>query len=210
MITDRLLYWDCYEMPLFNFIECITKEDLSAVAKVPGLPLPKDFLARAWNSVFYHYLDLNGDASYKKMFSIMKALIKLDNENYLFQEAARLLRLKYSPELVAFIKSFGFANLKFDPTDREAFAKDINKALTYRKAKIMDADRLRKELQEIQDANKKAKKMQAADYLGVLSDLSKFQGYRLDPKRVNVAEFVTILNSYRKSQQTKPGKSGKN
>ncbi|MOA44306.1 hypothetical protein D3C78_1665650 [compost metagenome] len=67
--------------------------------------------------------------------------------------------------------------------------------LSRAKSLLFQIKKAQSDLNELQDGNK-AKPPVESDYINLLSTLSKYQGYRIDPSVTTVAEFVAILKQF--------------
>lgn len=209
---DKPYYTSCRELPLNKFIWCLVKGDVWYLMKPKKPRVSKKVLEPVWNEIFYEYMDMVKDPLHTKMLILMKEITRLDTHYVLVYETCRQLNLHYYKPLVESLQKLGY-RYKYDPSDRKQYRKELDLTISQTKSYRVKSEQYRKDLEEIR--SDKGKKTEGADYVALLAELSKFQGYRIDPDVVTVAEFVAISNRYKKhvemiNKQHSNGKFRKN
>jgi hypothetical protein len=77
--------------------------------------------------------------------------------------------------------------------------RDLKLTITQSKSLVVRFNDLNTDLERIS----KSEKSEANDYDAILSELSKYQGYRLDPKQITVSEFCAIVKRFKKDNKVK-------
>lgn len=209
---DKPYYTSCRELPLNKFMWCMVKGNVWHLMKPKQPRVSKKILEPVWNEIFYEYMDMVKDPMHTKMLVLMKEITRLDTHFVLVYETCRQLNLHYYKPLVESLQKLGY-RYKYDPSDRQKYRKELDLTISQSKSYRLKAEQYRKDLEELK--SDKGKKTNESDYETILAELSKFQGYRLDPNVITVAEFVAITNRYKKhmemiSKQYHNGKFGKN
>jgi len=188
--------------PLAVFIEVLITENPAKLRRWGFPPLVK--MAEAWDVIFDEYLREQDESKYQLLLRRLKDVAITKNKIRLSIGALQVLELKYNPKLVEVLRLLGY-RYKFNPKAPEAYFKDL--------------DRVRKEVKNltnyVQEAEEKLRSkeksaVKEADFDGILVELSRFQGYRMDKKQVTVSEFLQVLKNYKTLNQKKDGKQRKN
>jgi hypothetical protein len=192
-------YKTASECPLSVFISVLVLEDVRKLRR-SGI-VPKSTLVDAYESIFDEYLKESNEEGYIILLNKLKDVAMLRNKGRLAGTTLAVLRMKYNGSLVEVLRMLGY-RYSFDFTDKEKYYFDLEKVAKEVK-KIAD---LIKGLEE--EHKKKAKKEVAeGDFDGILGQLSKFQGYRIDKKEVTVREFLEIFKNFKR--ENKPKSNGK-
>lgn len=194
-------FQNCRELPLENFIRCLTHGQVSYLLKRDGTPTitNREKLEKVWNNIFYEYVDLVGDPDHRATLILVRDIARYEGETALFYEVWRQLRNNYNQSLVDLVRKMGYPG-KYDPTNQQEYFRELDLAFKKHKAKIFELDRKRREMAEInQRAEKRGKR--TVDYEELLAELSAFQGYKIDTKSTTVAEFCAVVKRYRKHQE---------
>lgn len=195
-----ICYQSCNEIPLYNFIKVLAKKDFSYLV-VSGSPKHLD---KVWEKILNEYIELTGSEKQTQMLSLMKEVAFLGNKIFLIKSVEYSLRIQYSEELVLQLKKLGF-NINLNVKNYDQYNKQLDILLTRLKSTINIYETKSNELKELQKVDESDKDLES-QYLGWLTDLSKFQGYRLDPKEITVIEFISIMESYKNSIPKNNGK----
>lgn len=128
----------------------------------------------------------------------MKDIATLSNKITIIQAIVDQLSTHYHEGLVNNLKTLGF-RFKFNPEDPKQYLKDLQMTVTQSKSLLLRLDQRKKDLETLrgQDDGK------TTDYESVLTELGKFQRYRLNTKETTVAEFVAILKRFKEANKPK-------
>lgn len=182
-------YKSCSELPLYNFIKILVFNDLSYLI-IKGKPRN---LHALWNDIFEEYVKLTGDEKQSELLMLYKETAFLSNKIFLVQSIVYSLRIQYSKELQDMLIKQGF-RIDLNVKDLSSYQKKLDNVLTQLKKVQSDLDRRKEEIKK----HDTGEKVSESYYDEVLSELSKFQGYRLNSKEISVSEFVSIRNRYNK------------
>jgi hypothetical protein len=86
--------------------------------------------------------------------------------------------------------------MAFDPKNPEQYFKDLDRVAS----ETVRQTNLVKEIEGEYRRSEK-NKAKAEDFDKILAHLGKFQGYRLDPDKVTVSEFVEIMTLYKEANK---------
>jgi hypothetical protein len=194
-------YQNCAELPLDNFIKIASSGDLKHLV-VFGFPT-KAQLVLAWDAILSEYLVLSNSPQQNFMLTCMKEITTLSNKIEIIQALVDHLALHYHEGMVINLKLLGF-RFKYNPENKEQYHKDLQLTVTQSKSLLIRLEQKKKDLNLLRSKESGSD----ADYDSVLTELSKFQGYRLNPKDVTVSEFLAILKRFKEANQ--PTRNGKN
>lgn len=185
-------YTSCSELPLRKFVRCLVGGDVSFLRKNGWAK--KDVLEEAWEKIFIEYLDLTKDPRQSQLLALMRDLTTLNTRAMLVYEICRQLSQKPHPALAEQLKRMGF---RYDYDLNDPVKRKRATMATIAQARLLtyQAEQRKKDLEHLQKAG--GKEMTEADYDELITELSKFQGYRLDPNKTTVSEFATIVKRYK-------------
>lgn len=190
------LYRSCDTLPLSRFRICL-HGDLSALMMDGSMKPSLLELEQLWDSIFMEYVDLVRDPEQMYSLNLMRDIAVLESDLNLSASLVIFLSMKYDPEAEKSLKNMGFKfNLK--PDDRQYNSGQLDKVIRQRKAKALTLNQKRKLLEEHQNKAKKGPKENPGDFDKVIAELSAFQGYRLDPGIISVAEYAAIHARFKK------------
>lgn len=212
---DKPYYSTCKELPLTRFIWCLVQGDVWHLMKPGRAKVSKAFLEEVWENIFYEYLAICKDDKHTQVITLMKEITRMNTRFILIYEIVRQLKMRYNSGLVEQLKRLGFKRFTYDHSDYDQYRKELDLTLSQAKVSLIRTEQKQKELEALQPKGKGKK--HDPDYEALLVELSKFQGYRIDPDVVTVAEFVAISNRYRahmealeRQHKKKNGQYGKN
>lgn len=187
--------------PLSVFVRVMVSNDLTHL-KTFGY-VKKQALAEAWELIFDQYLQIANGQKYVLLLRRLKDVAIMRNKTVLASRLIDVLEMKYNEKLVASLKLIGFRQ-KFDPRDVKGYFNDISKAKKQVKNDLFTLEEMEKEAKKEESGEVKE-----SDFDQILTELSRFQGYRLDKNVITVSEYVNILNNYREVNKPKNGKQRK-
>jgi len=200
---EPIHYKSCSEIPLYNFIKVLSTKDFKYLV-ISGKPKK---LGQVWEKILNEYIELTGNEKQTQMLAVMKEVAFLGNKIFLIKSIEYSLRVQYSEDLVGQLKKNGF-NISLDVKNYEQYNKQLDLLLTRLKSTISIYESKAQELKDMQEIKESDRDLES-QYTGWLADLSKFQGYRLDPKEITVTEFASILDSFKKASSKNKTENGK-
>lgn len=186
-------YTSCNDLTLYLFIQVLTTGEQRWLTK-SGKPT-KEQLKSAWDQIFSQYTEVSESKQTNYLLSLLREYYSIPNKIQIIQTIVDNLSKRYDPDLIAKLRLLGFRH----PYTEESYMRDLKITVTQAKGLILKYRTLYDDLQKIQSDDSKA---DPNDYDLILSELSKYQGYRLDPKIITVAEFCAIVKRFK--QENKP------
>lgn len=191
------IYSGCSELPMSIFIDCLASMDLRLLLKPRSKNARPEELSKAWDNIFYEYIDLVRDPDQMYALGLMRDIALLESELNLTSYMVTYLSITYSKEIEDSLKRMGY-RIAFKANDPTHNTKELERLIKQRKLRILMMTQKKKLLEDHQEKQKKGSKTDKSDYDKVLAELSAFQGYRLDMKMMSVSEYVAISNRYKK------------
>lgn len=185
------LYQDCRSTPMDVFIDCLVNQNIKRLVKKGGVS--KTLLLSAWGKLFMEYCDLSGDSKFKSFVHLNKTIGTLRSKMLAVQLCIYVLASRDSNECAETLKKLGFAG-EFKGEGKAAELLKVSKRL-----KSFQFE-LKQKVHEYQLMIKdgQSSKLESSYFDMMFVELSKFMGYRLEPSKTTVLEFVTIRNRYQK------------
>lgn len=184
-------YKSCSELPLKKFIRIILSGDVSHLRKSGWAK--NDVLEAAWLTIFIEYLDLTKDPRQAQLLAIMREITVSNTRAVLVYHICRQLSINPHPSLAEQLRRMGF-RYDYDLNDRIKRKRAIDATIAQVRLLSHQVEQRKKDLEHLQ---KSGKEVTEADYEKLLTELSKFQGYRLDSRLVTVSEFASIVKRYK-------------
>lgn len=191
------LYTSCSELPMVRFIACVSGEDFKPLHKPGSPPATPEQLAKAWDLIFYEYVDLVKDPDQLYALGLMRDIAVLESDLRLTAAMITFLSMRFSEEVQASLRKMGY-RCSLKEGDHGHNTNELERLIKQRKARILTLSQRKNQLETHQSKQKKQGKSEPADYDKILTELSAFQGYRLDPAYITVSEYVAISNRYKK------------
>jgi hypothetical protein len=183
----------CDDVSLYIFLKVLTSGNNSLLIK-RGFPT-KEELTEAWESIFSEFTTLSDNKQSNYLLSLLREYYSIPNKIVIIETIVQALSERYDPELIRLLRSMGFRH-KYEP---ETMAMDLQLTVTQSKSLVVRWNDLNTDLEKVG----KSEKSEANDYDAILSELSKYQGYRLDPKQITVSEFCAIVKRFKKDNKVK-------
>lgn len=186
-----VIYKSCHDLPLSVFIKIMTTGDAKYLIKRGYFT--KKYVSNAWDNISQEYIELSGNKTQKVILSMVKDISQLKGKLFIVQAIVDRLSVSYDPDLVRMLISLGFNN-RYNPENKESYIQDLKRTITKAKSMLVQISEKEKSLSAIQSGNEKST---ASDYENYIAQLSKYQGYFIDPKNTTVAQFIAIVNRHR-------------
>lgn len=191
LIFNNRYYRSIKEIPLYNFIEIIETNDLKFLMKHgPGRRKKK---IQIWEKIFDEYITLTNDKKVNNVFLLARFVTFERFKISLLMILLNSIRKQWNTELAEKINSLGIRSRITEDT----FHRDIIRINGEIKLMVLS---LRKKEKELKDKNK-GEQSGRNEWVKLLMDLSKYQGYRINPKKITVYEFCIILLNYKDEAQ---------
>lgn len=187
-------FTSCYDLSLFLFVKVLTTSETKWLIR-SGNPSTEQ-LKEAWEKIFDEYSELSENKQHNYLLTLLREYYAIPNKLTIIQTIVDNLAVKYDPELIAMLRQLGFRH-SYSP---DTIVKDLKLTVTQSKGLILKYRALYDDLERLQTADSKA---EPNDFDLILSELSKYQGYRLDPKQIMVSEFCAIVKNFKRDNKPK-------
>lgn len=187
-------YSSCSDLPLSVFIQVLTTSETKWLIK-SGKP-SKIQLKEAWEKIFDEYSNLSENKQQNYLLNLLREYYSIPNKLHIIQTIVDNLAVRYDAELIRLLREMGFRH-SYSP---ETFERDLKLTVTQAKGLVLKYRSLYDDLEKLQSQDSKA---EPSDYDLILSELSKYQCYRLDPKQITVSEFCAIVNRFKRDNKPK-------
>jgi hypothetical protein len=195
------LYENCKELSLYRFIKIYETDDLGYLI-IKGYPTIEQLKA-TWEKIYAEYSSLIKDSHQGYLLSAMKEVAFLGNKLYLIETIVNQLYIAKSDILIGQLRDMG---LRIDDNEfgSSRYYQSLQSVITQAKRYIVQMQMRRKELENLK---KDSGDKEEGEYDMMLTELSKFQGYRIIPEQTSVSEFCAILNRFKTANKPHgPGK----
>lgn len=197
-IVPAVYYRKCSELPLSVFLKVMLTSDVTHLT-ISGKPTIEE-LEEAYQIIHEEYLTLSDSLEYQQMIGLIKEIAINENKYNMIIMAVRVLRVVYDEEIASEIKSYGY-NLSQKDVSDPIYQKQLDVIIS--KSKFINLS-LQKANEDLQKLNKKGgetedEKPDEHTYDILLADLSKYQGYYLDPDKITVTHFLSVMKRYKQS-----------
>jgi hypothetical protein len=197
MIYPRKTYLSCSELPLFNFIKIVVNDDTSYLYSEPKKPWNKPVdLPALWEGIFNEYSALSGNKQNAHILSLIKEITVLNNKLLIIQEAVSYLSHTFDVRLCNMLRGMGFL-FQYNP---DSMMNDLKLTISSAKRIIIQKQQAEKEFSALdQDKSKVTEK----DYNALLTQLSKYMKFKIDPKQTSVLDFVNYIEAFNQEHKSK-------
>lgn len=152
---------------------------------------PVKQINEAWEDLFTDYCELLNLPQYSRMVNLTKEIGSLQSKMLCINLCIRVLSVRYSYKCVQILRRFGY-NYKFSISDPQGYWKDLETVIKKSKSSELALDRALNEYKTLfSSTEEKAPTYEV--FQNNLIELSKFMGYRVNPKEVTVSEYVSII-----------------
>jgi hypothetical protein len=199
-------YKNIEELPLWNFEQLSKTENVSylldkkCIKKLPGqypflLPdIVKDHLDKIYTSIADEYLDgISAFNDRKLSMDIEKEILELKNEYFIVRSTIFSLKLKYDQSIADGLINMGY---DLDPTQE---LEPQYEMILHQASNLIS----QYEYEEIELEKLEEKKAKSNNIYKALIILGKRQGYRLDPKKITVAEYIQMRKNLEENVSNK-------
>lgn len=177
----------CKTLPLFAFVEAYCNNDLSLLI-LSGTPTEEE-LATAWQEIIFEYSSLIKSENSDYLFELEKKIALSGHHIFYVDNATMFLRFQHSLEIVNELRNLGY-DLPDMPQEN-----DLNKVVSIAKTIVFDLAEMRDEYERLTNTVN-GKKQTEDDFYKTIAALSKYQGYRMEPKSTTMTEFCAVFNLF--------------
>jgi len=188
-ILYRKTYANCSELPLLNFIKCLTKDDLNQLlSDKDGWRLKPDLQA-VWDDIFMEYTELSQDQQGTHIFELIKEIQVLRNKINLIQECINLLsRVEDVTPFKITIDTLKKLAGVFLPFTNETIAQDLVTTANKAKSYVIQYETVLQEYQSI--AKVEQAKATEMDYMEELAIMREH--FQFDSRKISTMEYIAL------------------
>lgn len=201
-ILYRKTYQNCSELPLYNFIRCLTKEDYSALlCDKDGWRLKPD-LSAVWDNIFMEYTELSQDKQGTHIFHLIRELTVLKNKLDLIQLCIDTLEKATNLELMQpTIKTLKSLSGVTYPFTKETLLKDLQMTAKVSKRFIIQYEETLSEYRNLSKSEQsKATEM---DYMEQVTAIKEHLGVQFDIRTLSVIEYIALVKRIKEKSESK-------
>lgn len=181
------LYTDLSDLPLYNWIEIATSNNLKWLIK--SGPVPDD-LTEHYNELLAEYQSLVKDTKSAHEHNIKVTYAKLANRIDHITIAVNALRIERHEDLIRILrKQLGFDRLTYDDLEH-----DLKLTENYLKMDIVKFEQAKNQLDKIVKSAEHEGVNSKGSFYEQITSLSKWIGFGINPKETSVMEYVSYLN----------------
>lgn len=185
------IYDSCQDIPLYNFIKIVCESDLKWLT-ISGKPTDQE-LGEAWDKIFSEYNEISDSQQGNYLIGLLREYYAIKGKIEIIQAIVDVLAKGRNDQLVDALHKAGY-RFPFNANDPAAYRKDLERTVSQAKTMVIRFQQLHDDLEKMQNESGKTN---PSDYDMILSELSKYQGYRLDPKQITVSEFCAIVKRFK-------------
>ena len=148
-------------------------------------------IKRVWASIREEYAKLSGNDDYINGLELAREIASAVIRLNIIHGCLHVLRAVHSEKMIGVLSKLGY---KYNNESLPKFVENVA-----RRAKMIEAeiDSKRKQL----DALSRSSATGNSDFTSALVTLSRFVGYRVDPRRTLVTEFLSIKRQFEKESE---------
>jgi hypothetical protein len=176
---------------LIDFMSCL-EGDFSVLGKGT-----QEEQYDAWNLIWAEFCEKTGNHAFMKLVRIMKENTILSSKLMAIDICLKVLVKKYSAECIEILKKYGY-EYSYPQDDRVAFLDDLMKVRS--KSKILHLQ-LKNNEQEYERLKKEAEENKQTEFTESLVAVSKYMGYRINPKETTTLEYIGMVKMIEKESK---------
>lgn len=190
------IYRHCNELPLDIFIDCLCDSKLDRLIISGSCGLRE--LGEAWDRIFWEYCELSNSPTFKNIFQSAKDLGYIETKLTTLRLAYFVLSRRYSQSVVESLRRVN-CHCEFPINDTVKYMADLKKVENHIRAATIDQSIRIAEQEQIKAREKKSV---ATDdkFAEVLIVMSRFMGYKVNPREITVTEFIAIKKTMEASR----------
>lgn len=198
----RKTFKNCSELPLFNFVRVLTREDYSCLISDSSSWRLKPNLHDAWDSIFMEYTELSQDKQGNHIFHLIKDLKVLENKINLIQfcidtlaKGSDLSKLKPTIDTLKTLAGVSF------PFTEETLFHDLNRTAKASKRFVIQYEETLSEYKKLSKSEQaKATEM---DFMDHITYIKETLGISFDIRNISVMEYVSLTKRVKEKSESK-------
>lgn len=198
----RKTYSNCSELPLFNFIRILTRNDLNQLYSDKDNWLLKPDLKAVWDGIFMEYTELSQDKQGTHIFHLIRELTvlkaKLDLIQLCIDTLGRCTSLELMQPTIKTLKQLSGVTYPFTA---ETLLKDLEMTAKASKRFIVQYEETLAEYRAIsKDEQAKATEM---DYMEQIVAIKEHLGISFDVRNTTVTEYIALVKRIKEKSESK-------
>lgn len=178
ILRKKQAYASCSVMPLSVFLGIIYQE----------IPEPTN-----WEEIFQEYQELSKTKQSNVFLSLSRDIVYTDNKIYIIESCLNMIGVCWNADIASVLNGY-YPKIKY-PNDPEQLRADISKTRSLLKSLKLKNNDNKSTLTKMQkEASKNVSKK--TDWDIQLSVISKYMGYKIDPRNTMVSEYCALINLY--------------
>lgn len=203
------LFTRCSQTPLDVFIDALVNKNLDRLV-IYGKATQKQ-ISDAWELLFTEYCEISGSPQYQRLVHLLRTIGSTRAKLLSVRACIAVLSHRYSERSVQTLRLFGY-KYSFNVNDKISYANDL-KSLE-QKIKTSELSLIQTEKEYYELLNESENSNDDNYFPQTLIELSKYMGFRINPREITVSEFVLMqkrmLKEYEIIKNKKNGNKGQN
>lgn len=191
--SSAILHRTCKTLLLYAFIEAYCNDDLTFLV-ISGQPDDLE-LQNAWTEIISEYSSLIKNEKSGYLFDLAKQISLLEKNIQQVDKTTHFLHYRYDSEIAEQLRGMGYSICAEYGTEEYFAELDLINSLAT--TMVFDLGELEEEYKRLNNTATGAKQSEEDLHI-TIAGLSKYQGYRINPKETTVLEFTSIFNLYLK------------
>ena len=186
------LYRHCSELPLDNFIACVVDKTYKVLIKY-GHASPYD-LSRLWDNIYSEFSEMSGSPAFKLIMSLSKDIGFLESKLLNITLCMGTMPRLADARMIKILKNYGF-NYAFNINDPKQYRLDLDAVFIRSRAIKLALEQKRNEYNSA-IKGMGSREVTREDFSVIIASLSKYMGFRIDPRQTTVSEYVSYRKLY--------------
>lgn len=185
-----MLFSKCSELPLSIFIKIILEDNIGLLVQT-GKHTHQE-VSQAWEAIYSEYFELVGSTDSKYMVQTARTMLIAENKIDIINACIPILSIKHNETCYKALAKIGYPIARID--DPVARGRELARIVSRAKALVHIIAAAGRELKRMEEGN--GTRPSEQNFIESIARLSKFQGYRIDPEKTSVAEYIAIQRHY--------------
>jgi len=200
MFRKRNTFTSCSDLIMWDFVQIVVRNKLDFLYSEPkSITNTNHDLTELWDGIFSEYQELSNDTSGNHLLDVLKEITVLTNKIKIINECVALLITVNSVEgyepTINILKEYGFYYTYSDETIKSDCQSLINAAKTL----LIELQDAQSEYENISKSDNKEATEQ--DYLDIFTQLSHYNHFEVDPRRITVSQYISYLNAFKRENK---------
>ena len=200
-------YHSIHDTTLDKFIACICDHNYS-VLNLPGEKNSDAILRAAWDNIYSEYIDCVKDTEQIYISKLSKDINVLTTKLNLIALVVERLSIKHDADIVAELRKVISVPGDFNPANRDAYKKDLERVVSLSKTLYMQREEKRAEMSRLMPMEGTGK-IDHSHFDALIVQISKYMKFQINRRQIFVGEFVAMMIDLRgavKAAKTKTTK----